>query len=162
MATKVAAFDLEREELVGTTLAKTSVDSGIAIGLKKALKQLEISLRDRNKKFHIEEFLSCSSAAGGLRMIAIGLTKALTTKAAKEAVLGAGAKLIATYSYSLNKNDIRCIDEQVPDLVLLSGGTDGGDEKNIIRNAKLLGQSGLTSPIFIAGNKSAADEVINY
>ena len=157
--TKVAAFDLEKKILVGTARAKTTVESNIAVGLKKALKQLEGDLRYKNREFHIERMLSCSSAAGGLRMIVIGLTKALTTKAAGEAVLGAGAKLIDTYSYRLVPDDIKDIEAKEPDLILLAGGTDGGDEKNIIQNAQLLAQCQLKSPIIIGGNKSAAHKV---
>lgn len=152
--TKIAAFNLEDETLVAAVQAETTVDSNIVTGLDKALAQLKTVIKEKN--FQIQHMLSCSSAAGGLRMIAVGLTKALTTKAAQEAVLGAGAKLIATYSHKLNSDEIKEIETKSPDLLLLSGGTDGGNEESIIQNAHALARSSLRCPIIIAGNKSAA------
>jgi uncharacterized protein (TIGR01319 family) len=155
--TKIAAFDLAKEELVCSVQAKTTVDSDITIGLKKATAQLENMLG--TKKFAVERMLSCSSAAGGLRMIAIGLTKPLTTKAAKEAVLGAGAKLTNTYHNLLASKDLRAIELTPPDLILLAGGTDGGNKEVIIENAKFLAKAQINVPIIIAGNKNAAGEI---
>ena len=155
--TKVAAFDLETETLVASTQAETTVESSIAIGLQQALDQLEIKMD--GKKNSIDRILSSSSAAGGLRMIAVGLTKALTTKAAEEAVLGAGAKLIATYSHYLNSDEIKEIENKAPDIILLSGGTDGGNETAIARNARMLARSNVQAPIIIAGNKSIVPRV---
>ena len=157
--TKIAAFNLEKEELVGTARAKTTVDSDITIGLRDALDQLTDGIKKKGKKFEIQRLLSCSSAAGGLRMIAVGLTRALTTKAAGEAVLGAGAKLIHAYSHKLTPGDINEIQEKAPDVILLAGGTDGGNEENIIKNAHALAQSRIQSPIIAAGNKAAAPAV---
>ena len=45
--------------------------------------------------------LACSSAAGGLRMVAVGLVRELTAAAAAAAALGAGARLLATYCHRL-------------------------------------------------------------
>lgn len=157
--TKIAAFNLEQEELVGTAQSRTTVDSDITIGLREALDQLAEDIKKKGKGFRIERMLSCSSAAGGLRMIAVGLTKALTTKAAREAVLGAGAKLIHAYSHKLTPGDIDEIEGKAPDVILLAGGTDGGNEENIIKNAHALAQSRIQSPIIAAGNKAAAPTV---
>jgi uncharacterized protein (TIGR01319 family) len=155
--TKIAAFDLEKEELVGTAQARTTVESDITNGFKAALSSLKDNIKFKESK--IGGMVSCSSAAGGLKMVAVGLTRALTTKAAQEAVLGAGARLVDTYSFKLNANDIQEIGHKVPDLILLAGGIDGGDEKNIIHNARMLAQSTVKAPIIVAGNKNAADKV---
>ncbi len=152
--TKIAAFNLEDETLAAVAQAETTVDSNIVTGLDNALAQLKTVIKEKN--FQIEHMLSSSSAAGGLRMIAVGLTKALTTKAAQEAVLGAGAKLIATYSHKLTPGETREIETKAPDLLLLSGGTDGGNEESIVQNAHALAKSSLQCPIIVAGNKSAA------
>lgn len=157
--TKIAAFDLDNAELVGTAQAKTTADSDITIGFQEAIIQLKKNIKSRGKTFSIQRMLSSSSAAGGLRMIAIGLTKALTTKAAEEAALGAGAKLIGAYSLQLTSEDITAIETKNPDLILLAGGIDGGNEKNIIMNAQALAQSSVQSPIIIAGNRTAASTV---
>src|SRR3990172_5011339 len=90
--TKIAAFDLANKKLISTVQAKTTVESDITVGLKNAISKLEYSIC---ADFTVDKILASSSAAGGLQMIAIGLTRPLTTKAAQEAVLGAGAKLVS-------------------------------------------------------------------
>jgi uncharacterized protein (TIGR01319 family) len=47
---------------------------------------------------------------------------------------------------------------QKPDIVLLSGGTDGGNSDVIIKNARRLADARLTSAVVLAGNKSVRAE----
>jgi uncharacterized protein (TIGR01319 family) len=152
--TKLVAFDLSREELVGVTQAKSSVGTDITIGLNEALEKMRLT-RGQDK-WNIDKILACSSAAGGLRIVALGLVKVLTTKAAEEAALGAGAKIIGTYSYGITADDVIEIEEKKPDLILLTGGTDGGNKEVLIENAKLLAKSHLNVPVVIAGNRIGA------
>ena len=88
--TKVTAVDLHKEILLGCASSFTTIDSDINIGLKNAIKKLEKEIG----KLPDYTCLACSSAAGGLRMIVSGLVENVTAKAAKEASLGAGAKVI--------------------------------------------------------------------
>ena len=152
--TKLVAIDLDREEVVAVVQAKSSTETDLTFGLEAALRELkEIA---GVEKANIDRIVSCSSAAGGLRMVVAGLIRGLTTKAAQEACLGAGAKLVAAYSNGLTLNDISEIEMMSPDIILLSGGTDGGNEEIIVQNAKLIGKSKLNSPVIVAGNKIAA------
>jgi uncharacterized protein (TIGR01319 family) len=153
--TKLVALDLAREDLIGVFQSKSTVDSDITFGLNNALKNLSQSL---GHEPDIERILACSSAAGGLRIVAIGLVKVLTTKAAEEAALGAGAKLVGTYSFGLTDEDVSEIEADKPDLILLTGGTDGGNRDVLVNNAILLAGSRLDVPIVIAGNRIAARE----
>ncbi len=153
--TKLVALDLAREDLVGVFQSKSTVESDITIGLNLALKDLARSL---GHEPDIERIFACSSAAGGLRMVAIGLVKVLTTKAAEEAALGAGAKLVGTYSFGLTDEDVTQIEADKPDLILLTGGTDGGNRDVLVSNAALLAGSHLDVPTIIAGNRVAARE----
>jgi uncharacterized protein (TIGR01319 family) len=152
--TKLVAFDLSREELVGITQAKSTVETDITIGLNAALEKMRLTLGQ--DKWNIDKILACSSAAGGLRIVSLGLVKVLTTKAAEEAALGAGAKIIGTYSYGITADDVIEIEEKKPDLILLTGGTDGGNKEVLIENAKLLAKSHLDVPMVIAGNRMGA------
>ncbi|MCU0289493.1 MAG: methylaspartate mutase accessory protein GlmL [Acidobacteria bacterium] len=154
--TKLVAFDLENEEIIGTAQAATTVDIDITIGLRSALSHLEKIIKNKYQTFKIQKMISSSSAAGGLRMVGVGLTKTLTTKAAQDAALGAGSKLIDVFSFLLTPEDINIIEKKKPDLILLAGGIDGGNEENIIKNARSLALSRIESPIIIAGNKFAA------
>ena len=124
--TKVVAFDLAGEQLVGVAQAVSTVDTDITIGLRTALEKLQMVIGV--EKVDPDRILACSSAAGGLRILAAGLVKELTTKAAEEAALGAGGKIVGTYSYGLSPDDIRLIEQTAPDIILLTGGTDGGDD----------------------------------
>jgi len=108
----------------------------------------------------IHNALACSSAAGGLRMICIGLVTEYTTEAGRLAALGAGAKVIGTYSYELSRSETEEIAAATPDIILLTGGTDGGDRRIICHNARMLAGIGSgVRNIIVAGNKSATDEI---
>jgi len=151
--TKVVAIDLDKEDLVGVAQAASTVDTDITIGLHAALRRLRTLIGV--ERFNTDRILSCSSAAGGLRIVVAGLVSELTTKAAKEAALGAGAKVVGIYSYGLSPDEVKCVEQIAPDLILLTGGTDGGNEQIIIHNAAVLAASQLNAPMIVAGNKMA-------
>lgn len=152
--TKVTAVDLEQGKLLGTAASFTTVETDINEGLASAC----ASLAEKTGVREYSETYACSSAAGGLKMISIGLVPELTVQAAKEASLGAGAKIMKTYSYQLTRSDVREIDSLCPDIILLTGGTDGGNSECILHNAKRLTQLTSDIPIVIAGNRCCADE----
>ncbi len=152
--TKVTAVDVESETILGTSQSYTTIETDIINGLNNAVEKLKQKIGD----ISFDERYACSSAAGGLRMVAIGLVPELTAKAARQASLGAGAKVIKTYSYELTRGDLKEIDSINPDICLLTGGTDGGNKENIIYNAKMLAKSERSFPIIIAGNRNCADD----
>lgn len=154
--TKLRAIDLNRGIILATSQGPSTIDCDITIGMDVALKNLEIQL-GRIPNFLYR--LASSSAAGGLKMVTIGLVRELTMEAAKRAALGAGAKLIGAYAYRLNLADIQNIINSKPDIILLAGGTDGGDSQVVIHNSKLLGDSEVDCPIIFAGNRGAIDQV---
>ena len=156
--TKVAAFDFTNETLVGVAKSATTVETDIMIGLDKALEKLRetVNLEEQG----IEHIFSSSSAAGGLRMVVAGFTNELTTKAAREAALGSGAKVVGTYPNGISSADCTAIEQIAPDLILLTGGTDGGNKQLILQNAAILAESCLDVPFIIAGNKMASGEAL--
>ena len=131
-----------KSKIVATARVPSTVETDITIGLEEALK--EITEKTGITSLEKKEALACSSAAGGLRMVCFGFVPELTSKAANHAALGAGAKVIAGYSYKLTSQEIKEIETIAPDILLLSGGTDGGDEQVIIHNARMLAQTGVT------------------
>ena len=100
--TKLTAVDLDAGALLGTAAAYTTVQTDINDGLRQGLQRLE----EKTGKLEFVDTFACSSAAGGLRMIASGLVPELTSEAAKLASLGAGAKIIGLYSFELTEDDI--------------------------------------------------------
>ena len=156
--TKVVAFDMEKEELLARVQAPSSVETDITTGLSAALRKLgeTVPVSEEN----IRTALACSSAAGGLRMVCIGLVPEYTTEAGRLAALGAGAKVVATYSYELSRGETEEISTISPDIILLTGGTDGGNKNIICHNARMLaGVESSVKNIIVAGNKSALDEI---
>lgn len=152
--TKVTAVDVENAKLLGSAAAYTTVQTDVNDGLANAVTRLE----EQTGKLDFAERYACSSAAGGLRMIASGLVPELTAEAAKCASLGAGAKVVKTYSFELTEDDAAEILAAKPDIFLLVGGTDGGNKACILNNAHVLAEAGGSFPIVIAGNRNAARE----
>ncbi|MFZ7102762.1 MAG: methylaspartate mutase accessory protein GlmL [Peptococcaceae bacterium] len=154
--TKITAIDLVKEEIIATAKSHTTIETNIMDGLHKALTYLKDTcplIPDSVKS------IACSSAAGGLKMITIGLVPDLTAQASQKAALGAGAKVIKTYANILNKLELQEIEKLAPDIILLCGGTDGGNSKVICSNAQILASAQTTAPIIVAGNKNAYDEI---
>ncbi|MDP2707583.1 MAG: glutamate mutase L, partial [Burkholderiales bacterium] len=127
--TKLRAIDLEQRRILGSGQGPSTATSDIMVGMKAALANLEQQLGSLP---HFKYRLASSSAAGGLRMITVGLVRELTAEAARRAALGAGAKLIGTFAYRLTHADIEKIIALAPDILLLAGGTDGGNSEVIL------------------------------
>ena len=155
--TKITAVDLDGPRLLGTARALTTIKEGIEVGLRHAESKLERLIG----KIKFDSKLACSSAAGGLRMVAIGLVPELTVEAARRAALGAGARVVGAYGYQLTSEEVDEIIQLSPDLLILAGGTDGGDIETILHNGRVLASSSLTAPIILAGNKSATPKIMD-
>ncbi|MCX5917146.1 MAG: methylaspartate mutase accessory protein GlmL [Deltaproteobacteria bacterium] len=153
--TKLLAVDLAAEEILAYAQSCTTVETDIMVGLRRALDLLPPHLQGAPYECR----LSSSSAAGGLGMITIGLIPELSAEAARRAALGAGAKVIKVYSFRLSTRELEELVGLKPDILLLAGGTDGGNREVILDNARLLAASRIPCPVLIAGNKAAADEV---
>lgn len=152
--TKMTVVDIGAAKPVARTMVPTTVHD-INVGLRQGLAQLaEQGIRERDLRLR----LACSSAAGGLRMVAIGLVPELTAEAARRAALGAGARVVDTLAYKLTDEDVERIGAIAPDIVLLAGGTDGGNKDVILANAEKLATAGVRVPVVVAGNTDAADE----
>lgn len=154
--TKLRAIDLGARRVLGSGQGPSTVTSDINIGMRAAMDDLERHLGGL-PRFRYR--FASSSAAGGLRMVTVGLVRELTAEAARRAALGAGAKLVGTFSYRLTQKDINKINELKPDILLLAGGTDGGNSAVVLANAGLLAASALACPVVYAGNRAAADDV---
>lgn len=154
--TKITAVDVGQEQVLGTARGITTVETDIMDGLNQALAALFV----KTGKLEFSKVLGCSSAAGGLKMIAVGLVPEMTAEAAKRAALGAGAKVMKVFSHELSEYEIEEIAGLKPDIILLAGGTDGGNQKVILHNAKLLAELGMDVPVVVAGNKSVAPTVV--
>jgi len=154
--TKLVAVDTEKEDIIATAGHFTTVDTDITLGYKNALEILYEKMGERD--VHFDKVIGCSSAAGGLKMAAIGLVEELTVEAARRVCLGAGAKVELAFSHHLTNSDVDKIIEKKIDIILLSGGTDGGNSECILFNQRMLCERGVKIPIIFAGNKNCMDE----
>ena len=115
-------------------------------------------------------YISTSSAGGGLQMVVAGVVLAMTGESAQRCALGAGAIVMD----ALVANDGRLPHEKIerirqlrPDMVLLSGGTDGGTVSHVVELAEFISAAdpkprfgaGFKLPVIFAGNKDARAEV---
>jgi uncharacterized protein (TIGR01319 family) len=118
----------------------------------------------------IDLFLSTSSAGGGLQMLVSGVVDSVSSESAKRSALGAGAIVLETLSANDLRDEFVLIDRirhLKPDIVLLSGGVEGGASQQVIDSAELLRAANpkprfgktLKLPVVYAGNSSVANEV---
>ena len=156
--TKSAVVSLDNGELIFTTKTQSTVKNDARMGLKKCLEEIKNHIGNDNL-FKSLRFAS-SSAAGGLRMVVIGLTPSLSMMAGKNAAYGAGAKVIKAFSNKLTNENIEEIIKINPEIILLCGGYEGGNANWAIHNAKKIAEcSYIHMPVIYAGNSSVAEEV---
>ena len=152
--TKMCAVDAENKKVLGTAKAFTTIQTDVREGFDAALAELQAVVG----RLEYDAKLACSSAGGGLKMIAVGLVPELTAKAARMAASSAGAKVTDTFSYELSSREQEKIRDAAPDILLLCGGTDGGNREVILHNAKKIAEIPGCFSVIYAGNKSAADD----
>jgi len=127
-------------------------------------------IKPRDGDRGVDIYLSTSSAGGGLQMMVAGLVKQMTAESAARAALGAGAIVmdaLATNDGRLDHEKIARIRSLRPDMVLLAGGTDGGDRKKVISLAEIIAAADpkprlgadYQLPIIYAGNKDVREEI---
>jgi len=155
--TKITAIDLTDETVIGRAQSPTTVTTDIFHGYNKALHELR-SLCGLKEDRICGRFAS-SSAAGGLKMAAVGLVPELTLNAARRAALGAGAKIVGAYGYEIDNAIVKELEEKQCDIILLCGGTDGGNKKVILHNAGLLAKSRIECPFLVCGNRAANEQI---
>ena len=155
--TKGCAINLDDEELLVSVASPSTPETDVCEGIDNVIFLINNAI---GEKINFNICLASSSAAGGLRMVVVGLVPDLTSQAARLAALGAGAKVIGTYSYKLTKKEKKEIELYNPDIILLVGGTDGGNEEIILWNANIISHVNNNAPIIIAGNKVVAQNVV--
>ena len=85
--------------------------------------------------------LACSSAGGGLRLAVVGYERQVTAEAGYRVGLSAGAKVVHVASGRLDASGVKAVGQSLPDLVLLVGGTDGGNSEVLLHNAAQLARA---------------------
>ncbi|MCE7006071.1 glutamate mutase L [Kibdelosporangium philippinense] len=107
-----------------------------------------------------DRVFACSSAGGGLRLAVVGHERLISAEAGHRVALSAGAKVVHVSAGELDGAGIRALRDAEPDVVLLVGGTDGGDAKVLLHNASVLARNRIRPPIVLAGNEHARLEAL--
>jgi uncharacterized protein (TIGR01319 family) len=148
--TKVAVVDVDTGELRGTAAHRTTVDTDVLDGLDAAVAAAGGTGCPR---------LVCSSAGGGLRLAVVGYEALVTAKAGTRVGRSAGARVVHVAAGPLDGTGLAALRAARPDVVLLVGGTDGGDAEVLRHNGQRLARARLRVPVVLAGNEEVRDEV---
>tara|TARA_B100000614_G_C14561685_1_gene497443 strand:- start:2762 stop:4561 length:1800 start_codon:yes stop_codon:yes gene_type:complete len=136
---------------------------------RKILNQEEM-IYPSSKNKGIDVYISTSSAGGGLQMMVSGVVKSMTGESAQRAALGAGAivmDILASNDKRMYHEKVKRIRELRPDMVLLSGGVDGGTVTHVVELAEIIKTANpkprlgmnYKLPIIYAGNSKAQDNI---
>lgn len=153
--TKAAVVDVDGGELVATASHPTTVDSDVLRGLDAAVAATGVAC---------DEVRVCSSAGGGLRLAVVGYEALVTAQAGHRVGLSAGAKVVHVAAGPLDQTGLTALRAARPDVILLVGGTDGGDAEVLTHNATRLARSRLSAgghrvPVVLAGNQLVRPEL---
>lgn len=144
--TKAGLVDTDTGALLATASHRTTIDTDVLDGFDACRSSLE----QTHPEARSAEVLACSSAGGGLRIAVVGNEELVTAEAGRRVALSSGGKVVAVLSQPHGALDLGD-----PDVVLLTGGTDGGNDEVILDAAGALVASGWTGPVVVAGNSDA-------
>ena len=127
-------------------------------------------LTPQNGDEGVDIYVSTSSAGGGLQMMVAGVVKSMTGESAERAALGAGSivmDVLASNDGRMPHQKIQRIRQLRPDMILLSGGIDGGTTKHVVELAEILRAANpkprlgkdYKLPVIYAGNNKAQGEI---
>ncbi|MCW3843438.1 glutamate mutase L [Micromonospora yasonensis] len=152
--TKATVVDLDAGRLVAAASAPTTVATDVLHGLDAAVGAATAGLGVRDLPWYV-----CSSAGGGLRLAVIGYEPLVTAQAGRRVGLSAGANVVHVAAGRLGAADLTALRAARPDVVLLVGGTDGGDAEVLTHNATRLARARWRVPVVLAGNVEARDDL---
>jgi uncharacterized protein (TIGR01319 family) len=147
--TKAALVDLDAGRLVRRAEVPTTSASDVLAGLDAAV----AAVGGGDCRTYV-----CSSAGGGLRLAVIGYESLVTAEAGHRVGLSAGAQVVHVAAGMLDGTGIAALRAARPDVILLVGGTDGGDAATLLHNARRFGTARIRVPVVVAGNALAQDE----
>ena len=150
--TKAALVDLDEGAIVASVSHPTTIETDVLEGYDACL----AALTARDPRAGQAEVLACSSAGGGLRIAVVGNEELVTAEAGRRVALSSGGKVVAVRALSQG-DDLEDLAD--PDVVLLTGGTDGGNGAVLVEAAERLVASGWRGPVVVAGNTDVRGEV---
>jgi uncharacterized protein (TIGR01319 family) len=149
--TKAAAISPDGS-LVATAQHVTTSATDVLEGLDGAVAALGVG------RVPDASIVACSSAGGGLRLAVVGQERVISSEAGRRVALSAGARVVAVHAGLLDEAGVEGLSAAHPDVLLVVGGTDGGDTEVLQHNSRVLGRSRVRVPVVLAGNAAAAGQ----
>lgn len=153
--TKAALVDLLEARILASASHPTTIGTDVLDGYDACLAELVAA----DPRAAGAEVFACSSAGGGLRIAVVGNEELVTAEAGRRVALSSGGRVVDVIAaasrppdegaYTLLARTTR------PDVVLLTGGTDGGNAEVLIQAATDLVAGGWRGPVVVAGNVEA-------
>ncbi len=159
-------------------ITETAVPEGFTPKRRKLIRDAQVWKQVKSGK-RLEErkddnegsdmYVSTSSAGGGLQMMVAGVVRTMSAESAERAALGAGAILMDTLAVDDGRKEFQRVQrlrELRPDIILMSGGTDGGTRTHLVEMAEVIRRADpkprfgdMKLPVIFAGNKEAREGV---
>jgi uncharacterized protein (TIGR01319 family) len=155
--TKAAVVDLDGGELAATAERPTTSDGDVLDGLDAAVGAATAGLGRRAETAPV---YVCSSAGGGLRLAVVGHERLVSAQAGERVGRSAGARVVHVAAGRLDGAAVAALRAARPDVLLLVGGTDGGDAEVLLHNAGRLARARLRRPAVVAGNAEARNAAV--
>ena len=153
--TKAALVDVSDGRLLATASHRTTIDTDVLDGWDACLAELTAQVPGAAAA----EVLACSSAGGGLRIAVVGNEELVTAEAGRRVALSSGGRVVHVAAGGLGPDEVAALRADRPDVVLLVGGTDGGNSEVLLACATTLAKERWAGPVVVAGNVDARDEV---
>jgi len=152
--TKAALVDLAGARIVASASHRTTIETDVLDGYVACRAELAAA----DARAATADVLACSSAGGGLRIAVVGNEELVTAEAGRRVALSSGGKVVAVAPREVHGALQRSLDLTRPDVVLLTGGTDGGNAEALLEGARAIAAT-WTGPVVVAGNVAAQAEV---
>jgi uncharacterized protein (TIGR01319 family) len=153
--TKAIAVDTGSGDLVARAEHRTTIGTDVMDGWHACRAALEEVDRGVAKA----DVLACSSAGGGLRIGVVGNEELVTAEAGRRVALSSGGRVVAVVNGGLTATSLKALRKERPDVVLLLGGTDGGNQAVVLKAAETLAKYKWRRPVVVAGNIEAQAEI---
>ncbi|WP_310530285.1 glutamate mutase L [Nocardioides sp.] len=158
--TKASFVDLESGEMIASASHPTTLPGPDGVGdVLDGFDACLAVLVAQDARAVDAEVLACSSAGGGLRIAVVGNEELVTAEAGRRVALSSGGKVVAVLSGGLDVQRYADLRDALPDVVLLVGGTDGGNSSQLIGDAAFLGAARWSGPVVVAGDVEAHEQV---
>ncbi len=152
--TKAVLIDPAEGRLLAGASVPTTINTDVLDGYRSICETLAA------QRFPApDEVLACSSAGGGLRLAVVGYERLVTAEAGHRVGLSAGAKVVHVAAGPVTTAQVATLRSACPDVILLVGGTDGGNADVLLHNGSRLAKARMGAPVVVAGNIDARADV---